>query len=48
MKHISEFFALFGGGVQDAGWEGTPKLSRARVIDAYLEKLTSKATQFDP
>jgi pimeloyl-ACP methyl ester carboxylesterase len=68
MKHITEFFALFGGGVQDAGWEGTPKLSRARlaivpgyshynfgmgpdiarVIEAYLEKPTSKATQFEP
>ena len=25
MRHIAEFFALFDGGVRDAGWEGTPK-----------------------
>jgi pimeloyl-ACP methyl ester carboxylesterase len=31
MKHITEFFGLFGGGVQDAGWEGQPKYSRARL-----------------
>lgn len=30
-KHIAEFFALFGGGVQDPGWEGTPKDARARL-----------------
>jgi pimeloyl-ACP methyl ester carboxylesterase len=68
MRHIAEFFALFGGGVRDAGWEGTPKLSRARlaivpgythynfgmgpdiarVIEAYLDQPTSKATQFTP
>jgi pimeloyl-ACP methyl ester carboxylesterase len=30
-KHMAEFFALFGGGVQDAGWEGTPKYARARL-----------------
>ena len=30
-QHIAEFFALFGGGVQDAGWEGTPKYARARL-----------------
>jgi len=68
MRHITEFFALFGGGVRDAGWEGTPKLSRARlaivpgythynfgmgpdiarVIEAYLDQPTSKATQFTP
>jgi pimeloyl-ACP methyl ester carboxylesterase len=68
MRHISEFFALFDGGVRDAGWEGEPKYARARlaivpgythynfgmgpdmarVIEAYLEKPTSKATQFAP
>ena len=67
-KHIAEFFALFGGGVQDPGWEGTPKYARARlaivpgythynfgqgpdiarVIEGYLTKPTSKATQFSP
>jgi pimeloyl-ACP methyl ester carboxylesterase len=31
MKHIAEFFALFGGGVRDAGWQGTPHYSRARL-----------------
>ena len=68
MRHIAEFFALFEGGVRDAGWEGTPKFSRARlaivpgythynfgmgpdvarVIEAYLDQPTSKATQFTP
>jgi pimeloyl-ACP methyl ester carboxylesterase len=68
MKHIAEFFALFDGGVRDAGWEGEPKYARARlaivpgythynfgmgpdvarVIEGYLEKPTSKATQFTP
>ena len=66
--HIAEFFALFGGGLSDAGWEGEPKFSRARlaivpgythynfgmgpdiarVIEAYLDQPTSKATQFTP
>jgi pimeloyl-ACP methyl ester carboxylesterase len=31
MRHIAEFFALFGGGVRDAGWEGKPQFSRARL-----------------
>jgi pimeloyl-ACP methyl ester carboxylesterase len=31
MKHIAEFFALFEGGVRDAGWEGEPKYARARL-----------------
>jgi pimeloyl-ACP methyl ester carboxylesterase len=68
MRHIAEFYALFGGGIRDAGWEGTPKFSRARlaivpgythynfgmgpdiarVIEAYLDQPTSKATQFTP
>jgi pimeloyl-ACP methyl ester carboxylesterase len=68
MRHIAEFFALFEGGVRDAGWEGQPKYSRARlaivpgythynfgqgpdiarVIEAYLDEPTSKATQFSP
>jgi pimeloyl-ACP methyl ester carboxylesterase len=68
MRHIAEFFALFEGGVRDAGWESKPRFSRARlaivpgythynfgmgpdiarVIEAYLEKPTSKATQFEP
>lgn len=30
-RHIAEFFALFGGGIQDAGWTGKPKMSRARL-----------------
>jgi pimeloyl-ACP methyl ester carboxylesterase len=30
-RHIAEFFALFEGGVRDAGWEGAPKMSRARL-----------------
>jgi pimeloyl-ACP methyl ester carboxylesterase len=68
MRHIAEFFALFDGGVRDAGWEGKPRYARARlaivpgythynfsqgpdiarVIEAYLEKPTSSATQFTP
>jgi pimeloyl-ACP methyl ester carboxylesterase len=68
MRHIAEFYALFEGGVRDAGWEGTPRLARARlaivpgythynfgmgpdvarVIEAYLDQPTSKATQFTP
>jgi pimeloyl-ACP methyl ester carboxylesterase len=31
MKHIAEFYALFGGGVRDAGWESEPQFSRARL-----------------
>lgn len=31
MRHIAEFFALFGGGVRDPGWEGEPKYARARL-----------------
>jgi pimeloyl-ACP methyl ester carboxylesterase len=31
MSHIAEFFALFGGGVRDAGWQGTPQYARARL-----------------
>lgn len=31
MRHIAEFFALFDGGVRDAGWEGKPRLARARL-----------------
>src|SRR5688572_15832918 len=31
MSHIAEFFALFEGGVRDAGWEGKPKYARARL-----------------
>jgi pimeloyl-ACP methyl ester carboxylesterase len=31
MRHIAEFFALFDGGVHDAGWEGTPRYARARL-----------------
>jgi hypothetical protein len=30
-KHIADLFALFGGGLQDAGWVGEPKYSRARL-----------------
>jgi pimeloyl-ACP methyl ester carboxylesterase len=31
-RHIAEFFALFGGGTQDAGWDpANPRLSRARL-----------------
>jgi pimeloyl-ACP methyl ester carboxylesterase len=30
-KHIADFFALFGGGLRDAGWVGTPHYSRARL-----------------
>lgn len=67
-SHIAEFFALFGGGQRDAGWNGEPKMSRARlaivpgyshynfgqgpdiarVIEGYLGRPTSKATQFTP
>lgn len=31
MAHIAEFFALFGGGVSDPGWEPNAELSRARL-----------------
>jgi pimeloyl-ACP methyl ester carboxylesterase len=31
MRHIAEFFALFGGGVRDAGWEAEPHYARARL-----------------
>jgi hypothetical protein len=31
MRHIAEFFELFGGGVKDPGWEGEPKYARARL-----------------
>jgi pimeloyl-ACP methyl ester carboxylesterase len=31
MRHIAEFFALFGGGVKDPGWEGQPQYARARL-----------------
>lgn len=31
MKHIAEFFALFGGGVRDPGYVGTPHYARARL-----------------
>ena len=68
MRHVAEFFALFEGGVRDAGWEGKPKYARARlaivpgythynfgqgpdmarVIEAYLDRPTSAATQFTP
>lgn len=68
MRHVAEFFALFDGGVRDAGWDDKPKFSRgrlaiipgythynfgqgpdiARVIEAYLDQPTSKATQFSP
>lgn len=67
-RHIADFFALFGGGIRDPGWSGTPQFSRARlaivpgythynfgqgpdiarVIEAYLDNPTSKATQFSP
>jgi pimeloyl-ACP methyl ester carboxylesterase len=67
-RHIAEFFALFGGGLHDAGWTGQPHYARARlaivpgythynfgqgpdmarVIEAYLEQPTSKATQYSP
>jgi pimeloyl-ACP methyl ester carboxylesterase len=30
-RHIAEFFALFGGGLRDAGWTGEPQFSRARL-----------------
>ena len=37
-KHIAEFYALFGG-VRDAGWEGEPKFSRARlaIVPGYTD-----------
>ncbi len=67
-RHIAEFFALFGGGLRDAGWTGTPQFSRARlaivpgythynfgqgsdvarIVEAYLDQPTSRATQFSP
>jgi pimeloyl-ACP methyl ester carboxylesterase len=31
MTHIAEFFALFGGGVRDAGWGDEPRYARARL-----------------
>jgi pimeloyl-ACP methyl ester carboxylesterase len=31
MRHIAEFFALFDGGVRDAGWGDKPKYARARL-----------------
>lgn len=31
MRHIAEFFALFEGGVRDAGWDGNPTYARARL-----------------
>jgi pimeloyl-ACP methyl ester carboxylesterase len=30
-QHIAEFFGLFGGGLHDAGSEGKPKFTRARL-----------------
>ena len=30
-KHIAEFYALFGGGVKDPGWDDTPEYARARL-----------------
>lgn len=30
-RHIAEFFALFGGGVRDPGWQGEPHYARARL-----------------
>ena len=30
-KHIAEFYALFGGGLKDPGWDDTPEYSRARL-----------------
>jgi hypothetical protein len=30
-KHVAEFYALFGGGVRDPGWEGPPRFTRARL-----------------
>ena len=37
MKHIAEFFALFEGGVRDAGWGDKPQFTRARlaIIPGY-------------
>lgn len=31
MKHIAEFFALFGGGIRDPGYVGQPRYARARL-----------------
>jgi hypothetical protein len=31
MRHIAEFFALFDGGVRDAGWDDAPRYARARL-----------------
>ncbi len=31
MKHIAEFFALFGGGLRDPGYDDSPKYARARL-----------------
>lgn len=31
MKHIAEFFALFGGGIRDPGYVGEPRYARARL-----------------
>ncbi|HTE53659.1 MAG TPA: alpha/beta hydrolase [Kofleriaceae bacterium] len=31
MRHIAEFFALFEGGVRDAGWGDKPRYARARL-----------------
>ncbi|WP_293680043.1 alpha/beta hydrolase [uncultured Phenylobacterium sp.] len=31
IRHIAEFFALFGGGLKDPGWTGEPQFSRARL-----------------
>jgi hypothetical protein len=28
---LAEFYALFGGGVKDPGWDDTPEHSRARL-----------------
>jgi hypothetical protein len=30
MRHIAEFFALLGGGLEDPGWENT-RLTNARL-----------------
>jgi pimeloyl-ACP methyl ester carboxylesterase len=67
LQHIAEFFALFGGGISEPGWE-QPKFSQARLgvvpgyshynfgqspelarlIENYLTRPTSTATQFTP
>jgi pimeloyl-ACP methyl ester carboxylesterase len=31
MRHVAEFFELFGGGVRDAGWGENPQYARARL-----------------